>query len=365
MTSRAGAMPFGSAVSAARWGHRPVGALARVRDVRAVEDLSPPGAQHRFGDGGALAPGARREVQRRVVQDLQGDTGPALLERLARDGRGETAPGALSAHGRTAAVPAVLAAVLGDPPDDLEGLPGRGGERVLRGHDVVDVDHGHPRLGGKGTTERIVGLRQRHHVPATVEVDVNRRRRTLGRRQVHHDPGRSDRDRDRQLAHGAGEFGEAAVGGGRRTAPARAPVGRHGEALYRLGGEGGHSGPGKEGHTVPIVEPCRQSTGFLAIGGATPARAPSLDLRLRAVPRCPRSGCSRGFPPPAGGGARARERSPMSANRITLPIGTAGESLMMSLLSAGPTPDAGVTWHPPRRTSLGFPVSPRDGPDES
>jgi hypothetical protein len=208
VTTRAGAMPFGSAVSAARWGHRPVGALARVRDVRAVEDLSHPGAQHRFGDGGALAPGARREVQRRVVQDLQGDTGPALLERLARDGRGETAPGALSAHGQTAAVPAVLAAVLGDPPDDLEGLPGRGGERVLRGHDVVDVDHGHPRLGGEETTERIVGLRQRHHVPATVEVDVNRRRRTHGRRQVHHDPGRSDRVRDRQLAHGAGEFGK-------------------------------------------------------------------------------------------------------------------------------------------------------------
>lgn len=38
---------------------------------------------------------------------------------------------------------------------------------------------------------------------------------------------------------------------------------------------------------------------------------------------------------------------------------------MMSLPRAGPRPDAGVTWHPPRRMSMGFPASPHDGPDES
>lgn len=37
----------------------------------------------------------------------------------------------------------------------------------------------------------------------------------------------------------------------------------------------------------------------------------------------------------------------------------------MSLLRAGPEPDGGATWHPPRRTSVGFPASPHDGPGES
>ncbi len=48
----------------------------------------------------------------------------------------------------------------------------------------------------------------------------------------------------------------------------------------------------------------------------------------------------------------------MSANRITLPIGTAGESLMMSLLSAGPTPDAGVDVAPAAPHVLGLPSEP-------
>ncbi|MFE2563550.1 DUF2625 family protein [Streptomyces mirabilis] len=38
----------------------------------------------------------------------------------------------------------------------------------------------------------------------------------------------------------------------------------------------------------------------------------------------------------------------------------ARQALSEASRRAGPKPDAGVTWHPPRRTSMGFPVSPHD-----
>src|SRR6266542_4566162 len=121
--------------------------------------------EHRLGDDRVLVLAPRREVKRRVVQDLHGDRGPTLLQRLACRRR-EPAARALAPDGQPVAVPAVLRAVLCDPPDDLEGLVGRCGKPVLRRDHVVDVDDGDTGLCGQAPTQRVVELQPPHDVPA-------------------------------------------------------------------------------------------------------------------------------------------------------------------------------------------------------
>ena len=174
--TRAGAMPVRSAVSAGLAGEtRRSVRCSRVGDVGAVEDLRHPGSQHRLGGECALVLGAGREVERWVVEHLERDPRTALLEGLARHGRGEAAAGALPADREPVAVPALLGAVRGDPSDHLERLVGRRRERVLGRDDVVDVDHRHPCLGREVAAQRVVALGQRQDVAAAVEVDVDRR----------------------------------------------------------------------------------------------------------------------------------------------------------------------------------------------
>jgi hypothetical protein len=101
--------------------------------------------------------------------------GPTLLQRLAGRRRRQPAAGALAPDREAAAVPTLLGAVPGDPPDDLEGLVGRFGKPVLGRDHVVDVDDHHAGPGGQIAAQRVVQPHPPQDVPATVEVDVDRR----------------------------------------------------------------------------------------------------------------------------------------------------------------------------------------------
>ncbi|WP_329360395.1 carboxylesterase family protein [Streptomyces sp. NBC_01483] len=124
--------------------------------------------------------------------------------------------------------------------------------------------------------------------------------------------------------------------GGGGTAAARAPVGRQGEALHRLGGEGGHGGPGEEGHTVPIVEPCRRAVWPInRIPGNWWADASTGDRISPGALRC-LPGLPRGHSPFDGAGLALRwARRSISAfgddpNRVTITGRSAGGASVVS-----------------------------------